>query len=168
MTSSRKCSQMIARTTNYGTQYYSIVFSYAVPVYMYLCNHRKCENDIFLVCHSDKCDHRRKGKAWILPLCYVSIWVYFIVRYLHCSQSYKYIRFGRPYYYFRLLVVVRIIRGTFFEIATVENLTFCRLNEFQRYLSKCQGYKYFQFGRPYCYVCSWHIDNDMIWYDGLY
>jgi len=119
---------MIARTTNYGTQYYSIVFSYAVPVYMYLCNHRKCENDIFLVCHSDKCDHRRKGKAWILPLCYVSIWVYFIVRYLHCSQSYKYIRFGRPYYYFRLLVVVRIIRGTFFEIATVENPTFCRLN----------------------------------------
>jgi len=47
--------------------------------------------------------------------------VYFIIRYL---QSYKYILFGQPYCYFRLLVVVRIIWRTFFELATVENQRF--------------------------------------------
>jgi len=37
--------------------------------------------------------------------------VYFIIRYLQCRQSCKYIRFGRPYYCFRLPVVVIITRG---------------------------------------------------------
>jgi len=68
---------------------------------------------------------RRKGKAWILLLVCVSVWMYFIIIYLKCRQSYKYVRHGQPYCYFRLLVVIRIcIWGTFFELATVENPRF--------------------------------------------
>ena len=67
---------------------------------------------------------RRKGKAWILLLFYVSVRVYFIIGYLQCRHSYKYIRSGQPNCYFRLLVVVRIIWVTFSELATVENPRF--------------------------------------------
>jgi len=41
-----------------------------------------------------------------------------------CRQSYKYIRFPRPYCYFRLSVVVAIICEHFFELATVGKIDF--------------------------------------------
>ena len=34
----RKCSQMIATSTDYGIRINSIVFRYALLLYMYLCN----------------------------------------------------------------------------------------------------------------------------------
>jgi len=56
---------------------------------------------------------RRKGKAWILLLFNVSVWVYFIIRYLQYRQSYKYIWSGQPCCYFRLSVVIAFISGHF-------------------------------------------------------
>jgi len=38
------------------------------------------------------------------------------------------------------------------------------LSIYRRYVSQCQRYKYFRFGQPYCYSCSWCIDSDTVWY----
>jgi len=94
--------------------YYNIVFSYALPMRTYLCNHGKCQNDIFCLLVTVLMCCRKCHSLSVHGVCY-------IIRYSQCPQSYKYIRFERPYSYFRLLVVVRIICGTFFELDMVEN-----------------------------------------------
>jgi len=104
MASSRKCCQMIATTTNYDTvlQYCFQLRIAAVHVSMQSWQMRKRHFCCFVTC-------RRKGKAY----CY-SMSVYGCIL---SSDIYRYC-------YFRLLVVVRIIWGTFFELATVENPRF--------------------------------------------
>jgi len=44
---------------------------------------------------------------------YVSVLDYFIIRYSQCRQRYKYFRFGQPYCYFQLSVVLVVIWGHF-------------------------------------------------------
>ena len=53
---------------------------------------------------------------------------YFIIRFLQCRQSYNYIRFGRSYCYFRLLVVVRIIWRHFLWTRHDRKSQICRWN----------------------------------------
>ena len=58
---------------------------------------------------------------------------------------YKYFRFGRPYCYFRLSVVVAIIWGHFLR-SRHSSKTPCLPLEFLCCLSQFQIYKYFRFG----------------------
>jgi len=63
MTSSRKCSQMIATTTNWYsiTVLFSVTYCRCMPVD--LRNHGKCQNDIF-ACHSNKCADENEKREY--------------------------------------------------------------------------------------------------------
>ena len=88
MTSSRKCFQMIVTTTE---QYYSIVFSYALPLYMYICNQGKCENDIFARLSRNKCaDENEKREYYCYSMsvygCILSSDIYSVARVISISD----------------------------------------------------------------------------------
>ena len=80
-----------------------------------------------LVCRSNKyTDEKEKRECYCHSMSVYG--AYFIIRFLQCRQSYNYIRFGRSYCYFRLLVVVRIIWGHFLWTRHDRKSQICRWN----------------------------------------
>jgi len=132
-TSSRKCTQMIATTTNYGRVLQFSVILRIAAVHVSMQSRQMRKRTFLLVCHSNKCADGKEKREYY---CYsMSAYGYFIIRYLQCRQSYKYIRFGRPYCYFRLLVVIRIMWGYFLWTRHGRKPKICRLNFDAIYIS---------------------------------
>ena len=115
MTSSRKCSQVIAITTNYGTVLQYCFRLRIASVHVSMQSRQMPKRHFCLFVTVTKCADEKEN-CHSLSVCGAIQ--------IQCRQSYKYIRARHPYCYFQLLAVVRIIWGTFFELATVENSRF--------------------------------------------